>query len=128
MNPLQRARTTQSGRVAVSVTVLVLLTVAGGALAWALLTGTEALLDGALPHTGKAFSPTATAPQDGSSRPVPDATDSCGPSSPAPGPEGCHEPLPGEATGATPAGPWWVMLLLPAGLGLLVCAASGRRR
>ncbi|MEU8481065.1 hypothetical protein [Streptomyces hygroscopicus] len=126
MKPLKRARTTQSGRVAVPVTMLVLMAVAGGALAWALLIGTEALLDGALPHTGKAFSPTATAPH-GESGPVPEATEGC-PSSPAPGPEGCHEPLPGESTGADPAGPWWVMLLLPAGLGLLVYAASGRRR
>ncbi|WP_413804323.1 hypothetical protein [Streptomyces sp. OE57] len=127
MNPLKRARTTHSGRVVVSVTVLVLLTVGVGALAWALLTGTEALLDGALPHTGKAFSPTATAPQ-GESGHVPEPAEGCGSSSPAPGPEGCHGPLPGESTGADPAGPWWVMLLLPAGLGLLVCAASGRRR
>ncbi|MBO3681747.1 hypothetical protein [Streptomyces sp. NEAU-YJ-81] len=125
MKPLKRARATQRGRVAVSVAVLVLLTVAGGALAWGLLSGTEALLDGALPHTGKAFSPTATAPQDG---PVPEVTDSCSPSPATPGPEGCHEPLPGESTGADPAGPWWVMLLLPAGLGLLVYAVSGRRR
>ncbi|MBL1120268.1 hypothetical protein JK364_49460 [Streptomyces sp. 110] len=127
MNPLKRARATHRGRVAVSVAVMVLLALAGGALAWALLAGTEALLDGALPHTGKAFSPTATAPQ-GESGPVPEATEGCGSSSPAPGPEGCHEPLPGESTGAEPAGPWWVMLLLPAGLGLLVCAVSGRRR
>ncbi|SEB31697.1 hypothetical protein [Streptomyces melanosporofaciens] len=127
MKPLKRARATHRGRVAVSVAVMVLLTVAGGALAWALLAGTEALLDGALPHTGKAFSPTATAPQ-GESGPVPEATDSCHPSPQTSNPEGCHEPLPGESTGADPAGPWWVMLLLPAGLGLLVYAASGRRR
>ncbi|MGW7600541.1 hypothetical protein [Streptomyces antimycoticus] len=125
MKPLKRARATQRGRVAVSVAVLVLMIVAGGALAWGLLAGTEALLDGALPHTGKAFSPTATAPQDG---PVPEVTGSCSPSPATPGPEGCHEPLPGESTGADPAGPRWVMLLLPAGLGLLVYALSGRRR
>ncbi|MDN3059394.1 hypothetical protein PH213_33640 [Streptomyces sp. SRF1] len=127
MKPLKRARTTQRGRVAVSVTVMVLLTVAGGALAWALLAGTEALLGGALPRTGKAFSPTATASQ-GESGPVPETAEGCGSPSPAPGEDGCHEPLPGESTGADPAGPWWVMLLLPAGLGLLVYATSGRRR
>ncbi|MFJ2349669.1 hypothetical protein [Streptomyces antimycoticus] len=127
MKPLKRARATHHGRVAVSVAVLVLMIVAGGALVWGLLAGTEALLDGALPHTGKAFSPTATAPQ-GESGPVPEVTGSCRPSPATPGPEGCHDPLPGEATGADPAGPWWVMLLLPAGLGLLVYAVSGRRR
>ncbi|MFF4482939.1 hypothetical protein ACFY1A_38860 [Streptomyces sp. NPDC001520] len=127
MKPLKHARATQRGRVTVSVAVLMLMIVAGGALAWALLAGTEALMDGALPDTGKAFSPTASAPQD-ESGPVPEVTGSCSPSPAEPGPKSCHEPLPGEATGADPAGPWWVMLLLPAGLGLLVYAVSGRRR
>ncbi|QKV90396.1 hypothetical protein HUT19_41050 [Streptomyces sp. NA02950] len=107
-----------------SLSILVMLIVAGGALAWGLLAGTEAVLGEALPRTGKAFTATATTSPSG---------DQTGPEGPCPSPSSsgrpsCHVSLPGEDTGAEPAGPGWLMLLAPLALGLLAFAASGRRR
>ncbi|MGR3938452.1 hypothetical protein [Streptomyces sp. BRA346] len=109
-----------------NVAVFVLLAVAGAVLALALLAGGEALLDAALPRTGKAFTPTPSAPSTSGAEGA-SATPECTPPAEPVG-NGCHEHLPGESTGADPAGSWWVMLLVPAGLALVVYTVSGRRR